>query len=141
MSMFDITKVAASETGVIELKRGDDSPLTDDKGNILSVTVHGPGSKVYRAAEAKRERARLERLRKNGGRVEALADTNAEAQAEFLAACTISFNGWTYPTADKLEGEAMFRAAYLDPALGFIRDHVFEQINDWSHFTKGSAKS
>lgn len=139
--MFDITKARATETAIIQLKNGDDSPLTDDKGNILSVTVHGPGSAVYRRADTQRERKRLERVRKNGGRIESLADTNSEAQAEFLASCTVSFNGFTYPTPDKLEGYELFKAAYSDPAIGFIRDHLFEEITDWSHFTKGSVKN
>lgn len=138
---FDITKKAAAEQATIPLKDGDDSPLLDDKGNPLSVTVYGPGSKAYRAADTQRERKRLERMRKNNMRIESLADTNVEDQAEFLAACTVSFNGFDYPPAKGSAGFDLFKAAYMDPTLGFIRDHLFGEITDWSHFTKGSARS
>jgi hypothetical protein len=35
----------------------------------------------------------------------------------------------------------MFRAAYSDDSIGFIRDHVFGEVRDWTAFTKGSATS
>lgn len=45
---FDITKKRARETGTIELKDGDGSPLCDDAGERLSVTVHGPARRCGR---------------------------------------------------------------------------------------------
>jgi len=137
---FDITKKRALETGEIELKDGDGSPLVDDEGNQLSVTVHGPGSKVWQQATAETNRKRAERLRKSGGKMEAALDHARDDQIDFLCRVTISFNGWEYPT-DKTCHDAMFRAAYSDNTLGFIRDHVYSEVNDWSAFTNGSAKS
>lgn len=48
--MFDITTLAATDTSTVELVGGDDAPLFDDKGKRLSITVYGPGSKVYQRA-------------------------------------------------------------------------------------------
>ena len=75
---FNIKARGASETGTIELKAGDGSPLNDDAGNVLSVTVHSPASKQWEAAQAAMNRKRAERLRKNGGKLEAALD-NAKA--------------------------------------------------------------
>ncbi len=138
--MFDITKKRASETGAIDLVAGDGTPLLDDDGNQLSVTVHGPGSKVWQAAQAELNRKRAERMRKNGGKLEAAFDHAKEDRVEFLVRVTVSFNGWTYPVDAKAGPQAMFRACYEDDLLGFIRDHVFAEVTDWEGFTKGSAK-
>lgn len=136
--MFDITKKRVSETGVIQLKDADGSPLIDDEGNELSVTVHGPGSKVWQGATAETNRKRAERMRKNGGKIEAALDNAKGDQVDFLCRVTVSFNGWSYPAP---EGEDMMRAAYSDDAIGYIRDHVFAEVNDWGAFTKGSTKA
>lgn len=138
---FDITRKRASETGEIELKNGDGSPMIDDDGNPLSVTVHGPGSKVWQQASAEMNRKRAERLRKNGGKLEAALDNATEDQIEFLTRVTISFNGWEYPVEKGGAPNAMFRACYADDTLGFIRDHLFAEVNDWAGFTSSSTKS
>lgn len=135
---FDITKKRAIEQANIDLVDGDGSPLLDDKGNQLSVTVHGPASKVWQAANAERNRKRAERLRKNGGRAEAMLDNAKDDAVEFLCRITVSFNGWDY---EGKSDAAAIRAAYEDDALGFIRDHVMAEACDWSAFTKGSAKN
>ena len=37
--MFDITTLAATDTSTLELVGGDDTPLFDEKGKHLSITV------------------------------------------------------------------------------------------------------
>lgn len=138
---FDIRARRALESGQIELKSGDGSPLLDDEGNQLFVTVHSPASKVWQQANAEMNRRRAERMRKNGGKIEAALDNAVADQIDFLVRITISFDGWEYPVEGGGGPEAMFRAAYSDDALGYIRDHVFAEANDWAAFTKGSAKS
>ncbi len=138
--MFDITKLAATDTSTVELVGGDDAPLHDDKGKRLSVTVYGPGSKPYSKAQARRNNKLVARLKKKG-KEDMSAEEQADDNAEFLAACTVSFNGWEYPEAAKLGEFHHFKAAYSDPALGFIRDQVAEHINDWGNFTGGSSSS
>jgi len=137
--MFDITKKRVGETGTIELKAADGGRLTDDDGNVLSVTVYGPGSKVWQQAQAEMNRQRAVRLRESGGRIEGAIENAVDDQVELLSRITVRFNGWTYPDAG--EGQAMFRAAYADLQLGFIRDQVFAGANDWAPFSKGLAKS
>lgn len=136
--MFDITKKRAVETAQIELVTGDGSPLYDDEGNALSVTVHGPGSKIWQQADAERNRRRTARIEKNRGKIAAALDHARDDEVDFLCAITVSFDGWVYPGEFPTKGE-MFRAAYSDDTIGFIRDHVHKEANDWSAFTRGSA--
>lgn len=134
---FDITAHAAQETGILELLNGQDEPLLDDKGNRLSITLYGPGSKPYANAQAKRNNRTIERLRKKG-KSELSAEEQAADTAEFLAACTVSFNGWEYGPAKGRGEKEHFKAAYSEASLGFIRDQVAEYIGDWSNFTGSS---
>jgi hypothetical protein len=138
--MFDITKKRALETAQIELVNGDGSPLYDDEGKTLSVTVHGPGSKLWQQADAERNRRRTARIEKNRGKITAALDHAREDEIDFLTAITVSFNGWEYP-GEFATPRDMFRAAYTDDTIGFIRDHVHKEGTDWTVFTKGSATS
>jgi hypothetical protein len=135
---FDITSRRAASSGAIELKNGDGSPLIGEDGEVLSVTVHSPASKAWEQASAEINRRRAERLRKNGGKMEAALDNARADMIDFLCRVTIRLNGFSYPVEGK--GDQV-RALYEDDALGFIRDHVYSEANDWAGFTKGSATS
>lgn len=137
---YDITAKRASETAQIELEHADNSPMLDDKGNQLFVTIHGPASKVWQQASAEQNRRRAQRIQKKGRLSDAMEDTRAD-QIDFLTSITVSFDGWEYPCDAKGGHNAMFRAAYEDDGLGFIRDQVLEKSNNWATFTKGSAKA
>jgi hypothetical protein len=54
-----------------------------------------------------------------------------------LAACTASFNGFGYR---EMTGYEMFKAAYLDPGIGFISEQINKAVGDWANFTQGSSK-
>jgi hypothetical protein len=138
--MFDITKLAATETSIVELVGGDDAPLYDDKGKRLTITVYGPGTKVYQRAQQRQQNQLMDKIKKRG-KMDQTAEEKLAEQAEFLAACTVSFNGFAYPPAAGLEGQDLFRKAYADPSIGFIAAQVAAHINDWANFTKSSAES
>lgn len=141
---FDITKRRAVETAQIELVNGEGSPLTDDDGTVLGVTVHGPGSKIWQQADAERNRRRTSRIEKNRGKITAALDNAKEDEVDFLVSITVSFDGWNYPHPEQQTWggvKDMFRAAYADDTIGYIRDHVHKEANDWSVFTRGSATS
>lgn len=147
--MFDITKKRANETARIELIDGEGAPLTDEEGNVLAVTVFGPGSKRWQQADAERNRKRTQRLEKNRRNLAAAIEGSKDDEVEFLVSITQSFDGWIYPapkTADWSEGDPdpawptsaqMYRAAYDDDTIGFIREHVHSEASSWGAFTKG----
>ena len=138
--MFDITTLSAAETSTVELLGGDDALLYDDKGKALSITVYGPGTKIYQKAQARQQNQLMDKIKKRG-KMDQSAEDKLTEQAEFLAACTVSFNGFAYPPAQGTEGPEHFRKAYADPSIGFIAAQVAAHINDWANFTKSSAKS
>ena len=129
--MFDISNLAVNSTATVELESPSGDPLTNQDGEVLTVTVYGPGSKQFQKASGVRNRAILEYVRKGGKKMK--EDEQRELDAEFLAACTVSFNGFGYKD---LTGIEMFKAAYLDPAIGFISEQVNKAIGDWANFTK-----
>jgi hypothetical protein len=136
---FDITQKRALETAKIDLVEGSGAPMLDNDGNQLTVTVYGPGSKRWQQADADRNRKRTARIEKNRGRLAAALDGSKADELDFLVAITISFDGWSYPAPDGgtwASASDMFRAAYNDDTIGFIRDHVHKEANDWSAFTK-----
>jgi hypothetical protein len=78
---------------------------------------------------------------KKRGKMDQSAEEKLAEQADFLAACTVSFNGFVYPSAQEEEGHELFRKAYADPSIGFIAAQVASHINDWANFTKSSGQS
>jgi hypothetical protein len=137
---FDITKTAVVETGDCELTGPDEAPMIDESNKQCSITLYGPGSAPYAAAEAKRQNRLLERLRRKG-KAEMSAEEQRGEQADFLSAITVSFNGFAYPPAGEATGKDLFRALYMDRSVGFITDQVQKFVGDWGNFTGSSATS
>ena len=135
--MFEITSLAAKDTFILALMNANDEPLLDADGKALSVTVYGPGSKAYTKAQASRTQRMLDRMAKKG-KIKLSAEDQAREGAEFLAACTASFNGWSYQ--GKADPDAIL-AAYSDTSIGFIADQVSKAVTDWSNFTSSALKS
>ena len=143
---YNILQKRAAETAKVELVQGDGAPLLDDDGNVLTVTIYGPGSKRWQQADAERSRKRTQRIEKNRGRISAALEGSTEDEIDFLVAITVSFDGWEYPAPANDDGTPgafasprdQFRAAYADDAIGFIRDHVHKEGTNWSAFTQGS---
>jgi len=136
IKMFDISKLGVDPTAVINLDGPDGEPLLDDKDNRMSITVYGPGSKQFVKAQGIRNRAIMEFFKKGNKKMP--DDAQRELDADFLAACTVSFNGFSYQS---FTGVEMFRAAYLDASIGFIAEQVNKGVGDWVNFSKPLAKS
>ena len=134
--MFDISTLAVNETTIIELESPTGDPLVNDKGENLSVTVYGPGSKQFQRAQSVRNRAILEYVKKGGKKMK--DNEQRELDVEFLASCTVSFNNFGYKD---LTGYEMYKAVYLDATIGFISEQVNKHIGDWSNFMQKSQKN
>ena len=135
--MFEITTLAAKDTFTLDLLNANDDPLLDSDGKTLSITVYGPGSKAFTKAQAARTQRLMDRMAKKG-KVKLNAEEQTRENADFLAACTVSFNGWAYQ--GKNDADAIL-AAYGDPTIGFIAEQVNKAISDWANFTSSSPKS
>lgn len=137
--MFDIKALAVDETAVIEIndpRTGE--PLMGDEGKPCSVTVFGPGSKPFAAAQSAASNRSMKRLRSKG-KLETTPEEDAAAKASFLTAITQSFNGFTYGGMEN--GPDAFRALYLDPSLGWLTEQVNAGAGDWSVFSKAAPGS
>ncbi len=140
---FNILNRRVAETAQIELNDAEGGPLLDDDRNRLSVTLCGPGSKTWQRADAERNRRQAARAEKNMRKIATtIADHRLSDQIDFLVAITVSFNGWEYPHPDRENGGSypsqrdMFKAAYSDDSIGYIRDQLAAEGNDWSAFRK-----
>lgn len=134
---LNLKTLAASETGVLELRNGDDTPLLQDNGLPCTVTVYGPGSKAFAAAKAAQQNRLIAKLQRRGGAEES-PEAKAKNDADFLASITVAMDGVDY---DGLTGRELFHAVYSDPSIGFIAEQVAKFSGDWANFSKGSAKS
>lgn len=137
--MFDITRKRVSETAKIDLTDGDGAPLLDDNGTRLSVTLCGPGSKTWVQADAERSRKQASRAEKNPRKIAStILDHRRDDEIDFLIAITVSFNGWVYPGEFPSQRD-MFKAAYSDDGVGYIRDQLTAAGNDWSAFSQNAS--
>lgn len=135
---FDISKKRAADTADIKLKNADGSIMTDDGGKALTVTVYGPASPQWAAANADLNRKRAKKLQDGGGKIAAALDDAVAEQITFLCAVTVGFSEEiTHPEAKNRAD--LPRVIYADEKLGFIRDQVFNDANTWEAFTGGSA--
>jgi hypothetical protein len=142
--MSDIRKFAVDPTTRLHLRSAADELLyainedgTPDKSKPMVAVLYGPGSKPYVRAQAAQSNRFVDRLKKKG-KTDQSAEDKAQEQAEFLAACTASFENIDY---DGLAGPELFKAVYADESIGFIAEQVGKHLNDWGNFTKGSTKS
>lgn len=136
--MFDITTLAVADTAFLHLKdaKGD---LLYANGFPVGITVYGPSSPAYAIVEGKQTNRAVRRRNDNEGKLSLPGPDEARAEvAEDLAAITVSFDNLTYPPAGTAQGEALFRALYADPSLGFITNQVGKFVADWGNFSAGS---
>ena len=134
---FEITQLAAKDTFELELNNANGEPMFAAEGQRISVTVYGPGSKQHQAAQARRNQRIMDRMAKRG-KAKLSAEEQRIEQAEYLGACTKSFNHWAYKgNAD----QGAIVAAFADPTIGFIADQVSAAIGDWANFSSSSPTS
>ena len=102
--------------------------VTDAKGNVQyqedgvtpwTITHHSPGTKVFQNAlhEFKTKKSGGLAALMGGKDDKRSPDADAEDLAVFLAAITISFDGFDY---EGKTGNAAYRAAYKDNEIGHI---------------------
>ncbi|WP_395391556.1 hypothetical protein WBP07_12885 [Novosphingobium sp. BL-8A] len=132
-----ITNLRVADISDLPVKNADGSPLRDpDTGAPITATVFGPGTKIWQAANATKQRKAVKRSREANGKFEAALDFKEEDTIEFLCAVTKRFNGIEIDGAHT--DQETVRAVYSDPLLGFIRDHMDTDVSNWENFMKAS---
>ncbi len=137
---MDILTQAVSDTAIIHVKDAAGEPLYDGEKPVR-IHIYGPGSKAFAAVEARQSARAVKRMQDNDGRVTiAPHEERLAVTAEDLAAITARFEHLSYGDSG-LEGDALHRAVYADPKLGFIARQVSKAVADWGNFKPGSATS
>lgn len=106
-----------------------------DLAKPIAVNLYGPGSKQYSQAQAANSNRMIDKLKRKGKTNQSAAE-KAEEQAEFLSACTASWENMEY---DKLQGDFLSKAVYTDITIGFIAEQVGKHLGEWGNFTKASS--
>jgi len=136
--MSDIKRFAIEPTARLHLRDADDELMySDDKTKPITVNLYGPGSKQYARAQAAQQNRMMDKLKRKG-KMEQTAEQKAAEAAEFLSACTESFENMEY---DGLEGDALAKAVYSDIGISFIPDQIGKFLGDYANFTKASTKN
>ena len=138
--MLNIATLAVAATAVLHVKSADGEPLYDGDKPVR-IVVHSPGSRAYGTVESRQTARAVKRMNENEGKLTAASSEDRRIEtAEDLAAITVAFENFTYGEGT-LQGEALFKAVYADPALGFITRQVTKFIADWSNFRAASTVS
>lgn len=138
---MDIRKFSVSPTSRLHLRDANDELLyaDADKKQPVAVNLFGPGSREYAKAKAAQNNRLVNKIKTKGKANQTPEEITAES-AEFLAACTQSWENMGY--GDEVLGDADLSAAiYSDRSLGFISDQVAAHLGSWSNFTKSSSES
>ena len=138
MRNFDIRTLAISKTGEVPVRNALGEKQYDADGKPLTITVHSPGTKAFNAAAHARQLRNSDRMvNKMQGKADGkqTAEDATEERAEFLAAITISFNGFG---VEGLTGKAAFAKVYEDLELGHLADDVEKFVGDRANFMRAS---
>lgn len=140
--MTDIRKHAVEPTTILHLRDAagallyaDGADGNADKERPMRAVLYGPGSKPFKKAQAAASTVFMERLKKKGKDTRS-AEEIALEDADFLVACTKALENVEF---DQLTGDALSKAVYTAPEIGFIPEQVNAYIKDWANFTKPSA--
>lgn len=133
MATIDTSDLEVEDTTIVELDDKNGNELFDKDGkNRRSITMWGPGSKVFAEAQSKHNAREMKRMRTRGGRVKADPEGEAAAKAAFLADITISFNH--FGLSDEDQKRDTFREFYVNPKVGYITNKVNTEAGDWANF-------
>lgn len=141
---FDINTVDISDTTditinhpktgepfLVEVEEDDGQGGKKTVKKPMTVTVYGPGSKPFKAAQQVSQKTYQTTFHR--GKSRETPEQQDARTAAFLSACTISFNHFTYNGGDPKDRET-FRACYLDPKRGWLTEQVNGEMGDWANF-------
>ena len=142
--MSDIKKYRVEPTTRLHLRDARDELMyaekedgTNNETKPMAVNIFGPGSKQYAKAQTDRNNRMIDLLKKKGPS-ERTPEQERREQADFLAACTQSFENIDY---DGLTDAALFRAVYNDIEIGFVAEQVAKHLGEWANFSTKPTRS
>lgn len=137
--MKNLKSLAIEPTGKMEVKDPAGNFVYQDDGKTpCTITVHSPGTKIFQQALHSFNDKKSGGLSAiiNGKDAKKSADADAKDLAVFLAAVTISFDGFDY---EGRIGNAAYRAAYEDIEIGHVATDLNKFLGDRGNFWKAPA--
>lgn len=138
---YDITQLSINQTATMPVCDAAGEPQFDSAGNPLSITLYGPGSKQYQkakhAAEQRNQARVMANMQGRAGENKLTAEEKSIEDAEFLAACTASFNNFG---RGELTGYELYKAVYADIEIGHIAEDAGKYIAKRANFLKRPVK-
>lgn len=138
--MSSLKKLAIELTGIMEVRDAAGAVMSDENG-VWSITHHSPGSKPFQKAKHTYDEKRsnsITALMTGKGDAKRGPDEDLRDTAEFLAAITISFNGFDYE--GKLGYEA-YKAAYMDLEIGHVANDLNKYLGDRGNYLKAKPQT
>lgn len=139
--MFNLKKLAIAATADMPVRDASGEIQVDENGATLTITFHSPGTKPFQKAKHARDQrnnARVMAVMQGKSEAKQTAEEATAERAEFLAACTVSFNGHG---VEGKSGFEMFKATYADLEIGHIADDGEKFLGDRGNFKKPLATS
>jgi len=137
--MKNLKSLAILPTGKFKVRDAAGAVVYQDDGTTpLTITVHSPGTKPYQAAlhaYNEKKSGGLSALI-NGKDSKRDPEADAEDLAVFLAAVTISFDGFDY---EGKVGNAAYRGAYKDIEIGHVANDLNKYWGDRGNFLPEQA--
>ncbi|MES2685488.1 MAG: hypothetical protein V4706_01635 [Pseudomonadota bacterium] len=130
---FNLKKLSIAHTGDMPLRDAKGEAQFDESGNPASITFHSPASKQFQKAKhaaEQRNNIRAMAAMQGGDDKQTLEEKLAEG-AEFLAACTKSFNNFEY---EGMAGHEQFKAAYADMDVGHVAEDARKFLASRANF-------
>ena len=138
---FNIKNLAIAASASMPVRDASGDAVVDAEGRKLTITLHSPGTKEHQKAKhASDERNNNRVFARMQGKADAKqsAEDKVNERAEFLAACTISFDNFG---DDSGAGFELFKRTYADIEIGHIADDVEKFLGERGNFKKGSPTS
>lgn len=129
-----MTTKRVSAIGLIKLRYPDGEQMTGDDGEPTYARAHSPASKLWQVLDTARERKKFRKLRENKNRTEALADMHEE-NVEFIKGAVEEFINFPSGLASEpAHGKRLVEIVIDDPELGYLRDQLQVDLEDWGAF-------
>lgn len=137
--MTSLKKLSILPTGTMAVRDARGDEVVDEvTGEKWSITAHSPGTKEYQKAkhafDAARSDITIEAMK--GGDVKRAVEEELRMTAEFLAAVTISFNGFDY---EGRKGYEAYKAAYMDLEIGHVAADFNRYLGNRGNFLPPKA--
>lgn len=133
--MSSIKKLAIEPTGTMDV-RDVEGNVVEENGQKWSITFHSPGTKEFQKAKHAFDEKRsnsVTALMTGKSDAKRGAEDDTREVAEFLAACTVSLNGFDYEGKPGYEG---IKAMFMDIEIGHVADAANKFLGDRANFLK-----